>query len=53
MSLKKQPSLSSWSSNLFLGMQVPPSGQMTNGNPRLGHMTHPNTPIGHGLKTIS
>ena len=53
MSLKKPPSLSSWSSNLFLGMQVPPSGQMTNGNPRLGHMAHPNTPIGHGLKTIS
>ena len=53
MSLKKQPSLSSWSSNLFLGMQVPPSGQMTNGNPRLGHMAHPNTPIGHSLKTIS
>ena len=53
MSLKKPPSLSSWSSNLFLGMQVPPSGQMTNGRPRLGHMTHSNTPIGHGLKTIS
>ena len=51
--LKKPASLSSWSSNLFLGMQVPPNGQMANGNPGLGPMIHPNAPIGHGLKTIS
>lgn len=50
--LKKPPSLSSWSSNLFLGMQVPPSGQMTNGKPGLGHMTRPTLPIGHSVKTI-
>ena len=39
--LKKPASLSSWSSNLFLGMQVPPSP--------LSHLTGPAT----SLKTVS
>ena len=44
--LKKPASLSSWSSNLFLGMQVPPS-------PALTHATNPAASLAHSLKTIS